>query len=215
MRGRAASSPGRTPRAWRGSAFGEQTIRLRDRWLRLPRWVEGEPAGVVDVWGADWRGMRPRLLAALADPEIGMDPARWVTLESLAVRLAARYPRLLGPSFSAATARLGGEAGRGRRRREARAAALSDVIALELGGPFVWFGLTEIVDAPGRPRAIRLTETGAALAARENPPPAETIPATIRRRSASIPPARSRCNHRRRTASGRSPPLPSSSISGR
>ncbi len=159
-------------RTWRGIAFGAQTIRLRERWLRLSRWVEGEPAGVVDVWGADWRGMRPRLLTALADPEIGVIPPRWVTLESLALRLAAGYPRLLGPSFTAATARLGGEAGAGVDEDEARTAALSDVIALELGGPFVWFALAEIVDRPGHARAIRLTQTGAALASRK-PEPAE------------------------------------------
>ncbi len=159
-------------RAWRGVAFGAQTIRLRDRWLRLPRWIEGEPAGVVDVWGADWRGMRPRLLTALADPEMGVIPPRWATLESLALRLAARYPRLLGPSFTAATARLGGEADAGVDQDEARAAALSDVIAIELGGPFVWFGLVEIVDRPGNARVIRLTQTGAALASRK-PEPAE------------------------------------------
>jgi hypothetical protein len=70
----------------------------------------------------------------------------------------------------AATARLGGEAGAGADEDEARAAALSDVIALELGGPFVWFGLTETADSPGRPRAFRLTATGAALAARKSPP---------------------------------------------
>ena len=88
------------------------------------------------------------------------------------MRLAARYPMLLGPSFTAATARLGGEAGAGVDEDEARAAALSDVIALELGGPFVWFALAETVDCPGKPRAIRLTPTGAALAARK-PQPAE------------------------------------------
>jgi hypothetical protein len=165
-------SAGPHARTWRGIAFGTQTIRLRDRWLRLPRWIEGEPAGVVDVWGADWRGMRPRLLTALADPEMGVVPPRWVTLESLALRLAARYPRLLGPSFTAATARLGGEAGAGVDEDEARAAALSDVITLELGGPFVWFGLAEIADRPGQARSIRLTPSGAALASRK-PEPAE------------------------------------------
>src|SRR5215218_4679354 len=36
-------------RGWRGSAFGTQKVRLRERWLRMSRWVEGEPAGVVDV----------------------------------------------------------------------------------------------------------------------------------------------------------------------
>jgi len=159
-------------RAWRGIAFAAQTTRLRDRWLRLPRWIEGEPAGVVDIWGADWRGMRPRLLTALADPEMGVVPPRWATLESLALRLAAHYPRLLGPSFTAATARLGDESESGVDDDEARSAALSDVIALELGGPFVWFALTEIIDRPGQARAIRLTQTGAALATRK-PEPAE------------------------------------------
>ncbi len=166
-------------RAWRGVTFAAQTIRLRDRWLRLPRWIEGEPAGVVDVWGADWRGMRPRLLAALADPEMGVVPPRWVTLESLALRLAARYPRLLGPSFTAATARLGGEVGAGVDEDEARAAALSDVIALELGGPFVWFALTEIIDRAGQARAIRPAQTGAALASRKPEPDEDDASAAL------------------------------------
>jgi hypothetical protein len=157
-------------RAWRGRSFGAQTTRLRERWLRLARWTEGEPAGLVEVWGADWRGMRPRLLAALADPELELIPGTWVTLESLAARLAARYPTLLGPSFMAATARQTHEAAVGLEDDEARAAALADVIALELGGAFAWFGLTRVVDAPGQPRAICLTETGAALAARKSLP---------------------------------------------
>ena len=153
-------------RAWRRRPFRALTTRLRDRWLRLPRWVEGEPASVVDVWGGDWRGIRPRLLFALGDPEIGWQTGQWVTLESLALRLASRFPALLGPSFTAATARLGGEAGAGVDEDEARTAALSDVIAFELSGPFVWFGLTEIVDVAGQPRAVRLTPAGAALASR-------------------------------------------------
>ena len=157
-------------RAWRGLSFAEQTTRLRERWLRLPRWVEGEPAGIVDVWGADWRGMRPRLLSALADPDIGLAPETWATLESVAARVAARVPALLGPSFTAATARLGGEAGAGVDEEEARLAALHDVIAFELGGPFAWFGLTEVVDSIGQPRAVGLTRTGAALAAKQPPP---------------------------------------------
>jgi hypothetical protein len=170
-------------RAWRSTSFREQTARLRERWLRLPRWIEGEPAGLIDVWGADWRGMRPRLMAALADPEIGLVAGEWVTMETLAARLAARYPRLLGPSFSAATARMAGEVGAGVDEQEARNAALSDVIALELGGPFVWFGLTETADMPAHPRAVRLTQTGAALAARQEPPADEATgdaPAPLR-----------------------------------
>jgi hypothetical protein len=153
-------------REWRTWSFAEQTSRLRERWLRLPRWVEGEPAGLVDVWGADWRGMRPRLLAALAEPTLALTPERWVTVESLAGRLAAAHPSLLGPSFTAATARQTDDPS-GFDEGAARIAALTDVIAFELTGPFAWFGLTETVDLPGQPRAVRCTETGLALAARK------------------------------------------------
>jgi hypothetical protein len=159
-----AGSQGRT---WRGRTFPAQTARLRDEWLRLPRWVEGEPAGLVEVWGADWRSLRPRLLAALADPDVGLTADDWVTLESLASRLAARYPTLLGASFIAATARSEEDDGIASDDDETRGRALSDVIVLELGGPFAWFGLVDVVDVPGKPRAVRLTARGAALAARE------------------------------------------------
>lgn len=146
-------------RPWRERSFTEQTERLRQRWLELPRWTEGEPAGIVEVWGADWRQFRPKLAAALADPDVGLAIGQWVTLQSLTERMAARFPALLGPSFRAATARLAGEAGAGQTEEEARAAALADVVAFELSGPFVWFGLTRIVDRPGLPRAVARTET--------------------------------------------------------
>ncbi len=164
-----------SPRArdWRRRTFPELSASLRERWLRLPRWIEGEPAGIVEVWGADWRGMRPRLLAALADAEIGATADDWVTLESLSARIAARFPALLGPSFTAATARLAGEAGAGADVDEARAAALGDIIALELAGPFAWFGLTQVVERVGHSRAVRLTPAGEALA-RRTPWPAAT-----------------------------------------
>lgn len=164
--------PGPHARAWRERGFRVQTDRLRERWLRWPRWVEGEPAGIVELWGADWRGLRPRLLAALGDPEIGLVPDRWVTLESLSARIVARFPALLGPSLLAATARMAGEAGAGASEEEARAAALGDVVSFELGGPFVWFGITRVLDRPGQPRAVSVTASGAALAARK-PLPAE------------------------------------------
>ncbi len=162
-------------RTWRGQSFNAQTARLRERWLRLRQWVEGEPVGLVEVWGADWRGMRPRLLSALGDARIDIAGGQTVTLESLAARLAAANPSLLGPSFMAATARLSGDVQAGASEEEARQAALADVIAIELLGAFAWFGLTEVVDAPGHAQAIRLTERGATLAARkpvpESPPP--------------------------------------------
>jgi hypothetical protein len=153
--------------AWRSRPFPALTARLRERWLRLPRWHEGEPASIVDVWGADWRGFRSRLLFALADAEIDLRQGDWVTLDSLSRRIAARFPALLGKSFTAATARLAGEAGAGGDEREARLAAVGDIIAFELSGPFVWFALTEVADVSRRPRAVRFTPVGAALAARK------------------------------------------------
>jgi hypothetical protein len=147
-------------RGWRERSFPEQTERLRHRWLRLPRWTEGEPAGLVEVWGADWRQFRPQLVTALADPEVGLAIDEWVTLQSLTERVVARFPALLGPSFRAATARLAGEAGAGQTEEEARAAALADVVAFELSGPFVWFGLTRISDRPGLPRAVARIAAG-------------------------------------------------------
>ena len=171
-------------RTWRGQTFGTQTARLRERWLRLRRWVEGEPVGLVEVWGADWRGMRPRLLAAMGDARIGIASGQMVTLESLAARLAAANPALLGPSFMAATARLAGDVQAGASEEEARQAALADVIAIELLGAFAWFGLTQVVDAPGHPQAIRITERGAAFAARKSvpespPPPVSEAPLVV------------------------------------
>lgn len=167
--------PGPQARAWRGQSFGAQTAKLRERWFRLRQWVEGEPVGLVEVWGADWRGMRPRLLSALADPRIEIVAGQVVTLESLAARLAAANPSLLGPSFMAATARLAGDVQAGASEEEARQAALADVIAIELRGAFAWFGLTQVIDAPGSQQSIRLTEVGAALAARK-PLPEEHAP---------------------------------------
>lgn len=164
---------GSQARAWRGLSFAEQTGRLWEQWLRLPRWTEGEPAGIVDLWGADWRGFRPRLLTALAEQEIGLRAGDWVSLESLAGRIATCVPAILGPSVVAATARLGGEAGAGADEEEARAAALTDVIAFELAGPLVWFGVTHTQDQPGKARAVMLTEDGAARVARKPMPMAE------------------------------------------
>jgi hypothetical protein len=156
---------GSAAKAWRAEPFAAQTARLRERWLQLPQWVEGEPAGIVEIRGADWSGMRTRLLAVLVDAAIGLSPGAWVTLDSLAARIAAHVPALLGPSFTAATARMGGEVGAGVDEEEARRAALSDVVALELGGACAWFRIVETVAPPGRPRAVRLTERGARLAA--------------------------------------------------
>ena len=53
-------------RAWRDLSFPGQMETLRSRWLAHPDWVEGTGRGDLDVWGADWRGFRRRLLGHLA-----------------------------------------------------------------------------------------------------------------------------------------------------
>jgi hypothetical protein len=148
--------PGPNARAARQTSFRDLSERLRGRWLRLPSWVEGEAASIVDVRGADWHGMRPRLLAALRQAEKEVPPRAWVTLESLAAWVAAVQPGLVGPSFRAATARVAGEVIGDMPPDQARAEALTDIVAFEIAGPCAWFGLVEIADLPGAPRAVRL-----------------------------------------------------------
>lgn len=162
--------PGPNARAWRQSAFAEQLGRLRGRWLRLPAWVEGDAAGTVDVRGADWRGMRPRLLAALRQAERELPEGAWVTLESLSLWVAAAEPGLLGASFRAATARAAGEVIGDVTPEEARAAALADVVAFEIAGPCAWFGLVDVADAPGGPRVVQL-RVAAAMSGQPAPLP--------------------------------------------
>jgi hypothetical protein len=153
--------PGPNARAARQLTFPDLSERLRGRWLRLPTWVEGEAASIVDVRGADWRGMRPRLLAVLRQAEREIPPGDWVTLESLAAWVAAVQPGLVGPSFRAATARVAGEVIGDTPPEDARAEALADIAAFQIAGPCAWFGLAEIADLPGAPRAVRLHVTSA------------------------------------------------------
>jgi len=153
--------PGPNARAARQLSFADLTERLRGRWLRLPTWVAGAAAGIVDVRGADWRGMRPRLLAALRQAEKAIPPGEWVTLESLSAWVAAVQPGLVGPSFRAATARVAGEIIGDISPEEARAEALADIVAFQVAGPSAWFGLVDIADPPGTPRAVRLHVTTA------------------------------------------------------
>jgi len=153
--------PGPNARAARQMAFPDLNERLRGRWLRLPSWVEGEAASIVDVRGADWRGMRPRLLAALRQAEAEAPAGEWVTLESLAAWVAAVQPGLIGPSFRAATARVAGEVIGDIPPEEARAEALADIVAFEIAGPCGWFTLAVTADAPGLPRAVQLRVTAA------------------------------------------------------
>jgi hypothetical protein len=151
--------PGPNARAARQLSFPDLQERLRGRWLRLPAWVEGDAASIVDVRGADWRGMRPRLLAALRQAELEIPQGDWVTLESLAGWVAAVQPGLVGSSFRAATARMAGEVIGDTPPEDARTEALADIVAFEVAGPCVWFGLAAIADLPGTPRAVQLRVT--------------------------------------------------------
>ena len=153
--------PGPNARAARQMSFADLNDRLRARWLRLPTWVEGEAASIVDVRGADWRGMRPRLLSALRQAEQEIPPGEWVTLESLAAWVAAAQPGLLGSSFRAATARMAGEMIGDMPPEDARAEALAEIVSFEVAGPGAWFGLAVVADLPGTPRAVQLRVTTA------------------------------------------------------
>lgn len=158
-------APGPALRRWRDLPFHEQTDRLRSRWLATPGWIESAGRSEIEVWGVDWPGVRARLLALLADPEAGIAGGAWFPLDATAARLAAREPDLLGHAFTAATARLAGEAGAGGDEDDARAAATAEVVGIELTTAFAWFGVVEVAAAPSlRLRAVRLTAGGRALA---------------------------------------------------
>jgi hypothetical protein len=151
---------GANGRAWRDMSFPDQTRRLRDRWLAFPDRVEAAGRGDVSVWGVDWRSARARLLALLGDPLVGLTDGVWLPLDAVAARIAAHDPDLLGPAFTAATARLGVEAAYGS-DEDARAAATAEVVGGALATAFDWFGLVETASAPARrQRAVRLTGFG-------------------------------------------------------
>jgi hypothetical protein len=84
-----------------------------------------------------------------------------VTLESCASWVVAVQPGLVGPSFRAATARVGGEVIGDMPLEEARAEALTDIVAFQIAGPCAWFGLVEVADLPSKTRAVRLHVTAA------------------------------------------------------
>ncbi|MGI8474833.1 MAG: helicase-associated domain-containing protein, partial [Thermomicrobiales bacterium] len=148
---------GGSMRAWRDRTFWEQSSRLRAAWFSASSWIEGSNREEVDVWGADWTGLRIKLLSHLS----ALQPDAWYGLDAVAAWLAARDPDLLGTAFTVATARstdvANGEAA-------TRRAAVAEVASVSLETAFTWFGLVEIANAPRQPRALRLTATGAALA---------------------------------------------------
>ncbi|MBA3416548.1 MAG: helicase-associated domain-containing protein [Chloroflexia bacterium] len=166
--------PTATGGRWRRRSFAEQSERLRGRWLADPDWTEGEVRDEVEVWGVEWPRARRRLVELLADPALDLEAARWYALDPLAARIAAREPALLGRRFTAATARLAEAAGASGGADEARAAAIADVIAVELQTAFAWFGLVDLAEAPGEGRGLRVGAAGMSLA--QGAPPAEPPP---------------------------------------
>lgn len=140
-------------RRWRERGFAAQSERLRWWWLASDEWIEGRARDAVAVWGADWRGARRKLLTLLAAPEIDLVVDTWYTMESVVARIAAHDPDLLGATFTAATARQTESA-------DGRAAAIAEVVTIELVTAFAWFGLVELAIIPGHAQALRLTEQG-------------------------------------------------------
>jgi hypothetical protein len=136
-------------RAWRDRSFPDQGARLRQRWLTSGEWIEGRTREQVEVWGADWRGFRRRLLALLGD----LDPDAWYPVEAVAAWVAGRDPDLLGGNFTAATAR---RTGTGNRGPDARLAAVAEVVAVTLDTSLDWFGDIERALIPGHTSAVRV-----------------------------------------------------------
>jgi len=135
-------------RAWRRLTFTEQMDRLREAWLDNEQWIEGREREEIDVWGADWRGFRHRLLTELD----GFDTHDWLGMDELALRLAEANPTMIGSTFTASSARSGGE------REDHRTAVISQIIAVELETAVSWFGLVETSVNPGKGPVVRIVD---------------------------------------------------------
>jgi hypothetical protein len=164
-------------RGWRDRSFPDQLDRLRERWLAAPEWIEGrerERERVV-VWGADWRGFRRRLLALIEE----LEPDAWYPADGIAAWAAGRDPDLLGPTFTAATARRAGEPNDDPAER--RRAAVAEVAAVALETAPVWFGVVEVADAGQGTRRVRVVRrpSPAATDEREAAERAREAPLTV------------------------------------
>ncbi len=149
-------------RAWRGQSFAAHSRRLRDIWLSQDQWIEGREREEIDVWGADWRGFRPRLLTALD----ALPDEQWVSLTAAAKQIAAANPALIGGTFTAASARsASGD------HEQARTDALAQLVAIALQTAGQWFGLVQTGMAKGKGAVVRLTPAGRRTATGEDEPP--------------------------------------------
>lgn len=148
-------------RSWRSRGFAAQTAALREGWLAHEAWIEGRERDEIEVWGAWWPDVRARLLEAIGTLEAGA----WFRHRELAMHLAQQHPGLLGNVFTVASARGSGDAD----TREARAAKIAQVIAIELETAFCWFGLIEtgtVGTGTKRTLVMRLTDPGRAASQR-------------------------------------------------
>lgn len=142
-------------RSWRARGFSAQTGALREAWLVHEAWIEGRERDEIEVWGAWWPDVRAKLLEAIGT----LEPGAWFRHRELAMHLAQQYPGLLGSVFTVASARGSGDVD----TREARAAKIAQVIAIELETAFRWFGLVEtgtIGIGTRRTLVVRLTSLG-------------------------------------------------------
>jgi len=135
-------------RAWRRYSFDEQMERLKVAWLDNEQWIEGREREEIDIWGADWRGFRHRLLTDLE----GLETRDWLELDDLSSRLAEANPTMIGSTFTASSARSGGERG------DHRTAASAQVIAVELETAAAWFGIVEMSVNPGKGLVVRIVD---------------------------------------------------------
>jgi hypothetical protein len=148
-------------RSWRARAFSAQTAALREGWLAHEAWIEGRERDEIEVWGAWWPDVRSRLLEAIGS----LEPGAWFRQRELAQHLAQQQPGLLGSVFTVASARGSGDGD----NREARAAKIAQVIAIELETALRWFGLVEtgtIGTGTRRTLAIRLSDLGRSVSER-------------------------------------------------
>ncbi|MGB3305278.1 MAG: helicase-associated domain-containing protein [Thermomicrobiales bacterium] len=149
-------------RGWRARSFAEQTAQLMAIWLASDQWTEGREREEIDVWGADWRGFRHRLLEALAAVPAG----EWVLAEDMGRRLAEQNPSLLGTTFTAASARSSDDRG------DARVSAIARIIAVELETALAWFGLVDLAPVAGKGLAVRVTDAARRSVAGDEAEPA-------------------------------------------
>lgn len=126
----------REVRAWTRLGFDAQMARLSGAWIESDLWLEGRERGEIDIWGADWPGLRRRLVEAVD----GLDSGNWYDVASLATRFAEQQPEILGGTFTAASARALPPG------TDERTAHIAQAIAIEFQTALTWFGRVR----PGR-----------------------------------------------------------------